>query len=207
LSLVAGDHCDRPATTTTAADDANDVAAAVAGDRGAFARLIARHQAAIAGYLWRFTRDAGQCEELVHDVFVEAFVSLQSYRGRGPLLHWLKRIATRVGYRFWRERSRRRVATVSLAEWDGAGQDDGAAENARAAAETVQAVLQRLPPRDRLVLTLLYLEEASVEQAAQLTGWSRTMVKVQAFRARAKLKKLLARDDLAHDAAAIGELP
>jgi DNA-directed RNA polymerase specialized sigma24 family protein len=42
-----------------------------------------------------------------------------------------------------------------------------------------------------MVLTLLYVEELSVAQTAEETGWSRTMVKVQAHRARKKLKKLL----------------
>jgi RNA polymerase sigma-70 factor (ECF subfamily) len=51
--------------------------------------------------------------------------------------------------------------------------------------------LEKLSPRDRLVITLLHLEERSVAEAAEHTGWSQTMVKVQAFRARARLKKLL----------------
>ena len=52
-------------------------------------------------------------------------------------------------------------------------------------------LLAKLPPRDRLVLTLLYLEGLSVAQAAQRAGWSKAMVKVQAFRARKKLRALL----------------
>jgi RNA polymerase sigma-70 factor (ECF subfamily) len=54
-------------------------------------------------------------------------------------------------------------------------------------------VLDRLSPRDRLVVTLLYLENHSVADTASLTGWSQAMVKVQAFRARSKLRKLLER--------------
>ena len=42
-----------------------------------------------------------------------------------------------------------------------------------------------------ILLTLLYLEELSVADAAERTGWSRTMVKVQAHRARKKLRALL----------------
>jgi RNA polymerase sigma-70 factor, ECF subfamily len=41
------------------------------------------------------------------------------------------------------------------------------------------------------VLTLLYLESHSVAEAAELAGWSQTMVKVQAYRARQKLRKLI----------------
>jgi RNA polymerase sigma-70 factor (ECF subfamily) len=45
--------------------------------------------------------------------------------------------------------------------------------------------------RDRLVLMLIYLEGCSVAEAAEATGWSRTMVKVQAHRARRRLRALL----------------
>jgi RNA polymerase sigma-70 factor (ECF subfamily) len=41
------------------------------------------------------------------------------------------------------------------------------------------------------VLTLIYLEGCTSAEAAELTGWSRTMVKVQAHRARARLRKLM----------------
>jgi RNA polymerase sigma-70 factor (ECF subfamily) len=64
---------------------------------------------------------------------------------------------------------------------------------AERAEEVLHRLLAGLPPRDRLVLTLIYLEGASVAQAAELTGWSRTMVKVQAHRARAKLRRLVDR--------------
>jgi RNA polymerase sigma-70 factor, ECF subfamily len=49
-----------------------------------------------------------------------------------------------------------------------------------------------LPPRDRLVLVLMYVDGRSVDEAAQLAGWSKTMIKVQAFRARRKLRALFA---------------
>ena len=58
-------------------------------------------------------------------------------------------------------------------------------------AEWLHAVLGQLPPRDRLVLTLMYVEEQSVSEIASVTGWTQSMVKVQAFRARKKLRALL----------------
>jgi len=168
----------------------SEVQRAAAGDGQAYARLIARHQSAIAQYMWRFTRDRGRWEELVHDVFVEAYLSLRGYRGQSPLEHWLRRIATRVGYRHWTERNkaRQRSGPLETAETPAAADTNEAASQA---AETVHRLLAKLAPRDRLVLTLLHLEEQSIAEIASLTGWSRIMVKVQAHRARAKLKRLL----------------
>jgi RNA polymerase sigma-70 factor (ECF subfamily) len=54
----------------------------------------------------------------------------------------------------------------------------------------VGKLLSQLPPKDRLVITLLDLEEKSVKEISELTGWSPSLVKVRAFRARRKLRKL-----------------
>jgi len=171
--------------------DSPDVQAARGGDGDAYARLVRRYQNDIAAYMWRFTRDRAQWEELVHDVFVEAYFSLRGYRGDAPLLHWLRRIATRVGYRWWKRRVRqRRESPLESCDWQGVAAEDARQATAEAAA-LVHALLARMSPRDRLVLTLLYLEECSVAEAARLSGWSQAMVKVQAFRARKRMKKLL----------------
>ena len=177
-------------------DDWKDIAATLDGDGEAYARLISRYQTQIGNRMWRFTRDRNLWEELVQDVFVEAYTSLARFKGTAPFEHWLNRIATRVGYRFWRDRKRSQ-GTTSL----GHGRDQESASIAPAeqmneltpyqAAEMVHAQLAQLPPRDRLVLTMMYLEQASVAEIADHTGWTKSMVKVQAFRARKKLRKLL----------------
>jgi RNA polymerase sigma-70 factor, ECF subfamily len=172
--------------------DQQDVQASLAGDGEAYARLVARHQPALAAYMWRFTRDRRECEELVHEAFVEAYLSLPSYRGRSPWSHWLRRIATRVGYRYWKARARQRtVVEMPLEAWQEVAQSPTGEIDAAAAAEAVHALLDRLAPRDRLVLTLLYIEQCSVAEAARLCGWSQAMVKVQAYRARKRLRNML----------------
>jgi RNA polymerase sigma-70 factor (ECF subfamily) len=170
------------------ASEAAEVRAARAGDGDAYARIIARHQAALAQRMRRFARDAATVEELVHDVFVEAYFSLGSYRGEAPLEHWLQRIATRVGYRAW-QRQRRQPTMELPAHVSDPNAAAGVA--ARDAADEAALLLERLPPRDRLVLTLLYVESRNVAEAAEMAGWSQTMVKVQASRARKKLRKLM----------------
>jgi RNA polymerase sigma-70 factor (ECF subfamily) len=174
------------------AEDQQDIAATLAGDGEAFARLIERYQNEVGRIMWRFTRDRGQWEALVADVLVDAYLSLANYRARGPFGAWLRTIATRAGYKFWRDRSQRREAEAfSLAKWNAAATTSADALRAADAAELVHRALEQLPPRDRLVLTLLYLEECSVAECAERTGWSRAMVKVQAHRARGKLRRLL----------------
>lgn len=175
-----------------ATDDADrrDIRASLEGDGEAYGRLVGRHQAQIARRMWRFTRDRRELEELVQDVLVEAYYSLRGYRGAAPFEHWLNRIATRVGYRFWKRRQQA-AREVPLQDWDDFEQPGESPLETQEAAELLHDLLGQLPPRDRLVLTLLYLEELSVAEVARRAGWSRTMVKVQAHRARKKLRALL----------------
>ena len=179
----------------TDADDRRDIDATLRGESDAYARLVARHQPRVAAHVWRFTRDRQVYDELVHDVFVEAYLNLRTYRAAAPLEHWLMKIATRVGYRHWKQQARRRERNeMPLADFDaaatGVAEAEQNAQQNEAAAE-IHRLLGQLPPRDRLVLTLLYLEGCTIEEAAALAGWSRTMTKVQAHRARGKLKRLL----------------
>lgn len=170
-------------------DDEADVRAARSGDDDAFARLVARHTPAVASLVRRFTRDPLRLEELVQDTFVEAHRGLHGFAGDAPLVHWLRRIGTRVGYRFW-TRHRREQATVSEVDLDRVPVDDPTA-GALEAAEWVHALLARLRPRDRLVLTLVHLEDCTMAEVAALTGWSLSMVKVQAHRARKRLAAVM----------------
>jgi RNA polymerase sigma-70 factor (ECF subfamily) len=173
-------------------EDARDIQATLNGDGEAYRRLVERHQQTVARRMWRFTRDRRELDELVSDVFVEAFKGLGNFRGDAPLDHWLLRIGTRVGYRFWKRRSKRADREMALQDWDGPAPGDASSElTAKEAAETLHRMLEALPPRDRLVLTLMYLEEMSVAEVADHTGWSETMVKVQAHRARKKLRRRL----------------
>lgn len=175
--------------------DREDIQAALAGDGDAYGQLVERHQSAVARRMWRFTRDRQVLEELVADVFVEAYRSLGSFAGKAPFSHWLGVIGTRVGYRYWKDKAKR-ADRMPLQEWDrpqDASRAPGPAEQVETddSARQLHETLDQLPPRDRMVLTLLYLDDLSVAEAAEQTGWSQTMVKVQAHRARKKLRALL----------------
>lgn len=61
----------------------------------------------------------------------------------------------------------------------------------------VQRLLAQLSPADRLVLTLLDLEQKSTREIAEQTGWTRPMVKMRAMRARHKLKTIAQQWNLA----------
>lgn len=177
------------------ADEVARVAAALAGDERAYMAIVEEHQPMVAKLMWRFTRDPLKLEEMVHDTFVQTYLSLPKYRGSGPLGGWIRTIAVRTGYRHWREKVKDKDKEalneqIALEPWRQSDQELPE-ESPETAHRELYDALAQLPPRDRLVLTLLYWENCTTDEAAKLSGWSGSMVRVQAFRARKKLKKIL----------------
>lgn len=162
------------------------------GDNEAYGRLVRQYQQEISRQMWRFTRDPSVHEELTHDVFVEAWMSLPGYRSDAPWIHWLRRIAIRVGYRFWKQQDRAgQTSHLTSDEWRLLQGQRNQSLSAIHAAELVSHVLAQLAPEDRLVLTITMLDGCSMADAASRCGWTMTGTKVRAFRARRRLEALL----------------
>ncbi len=186
------DRASKQASDIEQSLDIDDVRLSRQGDPDAYKSLIERHQQEISKIMWRFSRDRMVHEELVQDVFVEAYISLATYKERAPFTHWLTRIATRVGYRYWKQKAReKKFERFSLEDWDQLITEPPEEIDSSQAAVLLHGLLGQLPPRDRLVLTLRYLEGCDVAQTAHRTGWTKSMVKVQTLRAKRKLQKLL----------------
>lgn len=165
------------------------------GDDEAFRTLVEKYQGRVSSIMWRFSRDFDVHQDLVQDVFVEVYTSLKNYRPQAPFFHWLSRIAVRVGYRYWKKQKKEQENLhVSLDDWEQlADPHISDVLASKEAADLLHRLLAQLTPRNRLVLTLRFIDERSVEETSGLTGWSKSMVKVQTLRARGELKKLLDR--------------
>jgi len=72
-------------------------------------------------------------------------------------------------------------------------QPESTGDNAAAAKQLVERLMEHLSPPARLIITLLEIEDRSVKEISKLTGWSVPLVKVRAFRARAEMRKVLAK--------------
>jgi RNA polymerase sigma-70 factor (ECF subfamily) len=148
----------------------------------------------------RYARRESEVEDIVQEVWLKAFEKLSSFRSEAPFEHWLMRLSVRICFDFLRGHQRNReTAFTELTEPEGdwldrfVVQPDASSENAEAARLLIGRVLERLSPAARMVITLLEIEERSVKEVAQLTGWSVPLVKVRAFRARAEMRKILSR--------------
>ena len=148
----------------------------------------------------RFFRQRSLVEEAAQEVFLKAFTELGSYEGRGSMEGWLTRIATNTCLNLLRSSKRRPELTVSdltedQSNWlenqlaEAASERHQSSERSLAAADLAGRVLQGLSADDQLVLTSIDGEDLSVKDVAQMTGWSESKVKVQAFRARRRMRE------------------
>jgi RNA polymerase sigma-70 factor (ECF subfamily) len=170
------------------------------GDETAFEEIVRRYSPRVFQIASRFFRNRGVVEEMAQEVFLKAFTELSSFEGRGSFEGWLSRIATNRCLNELRSAKRRPESPVAdLTEEQSGWLDDqlsGASaarhrekEESLVAADLAEKVLETLSPDDRVALTLLDGEELSVKEVAEMTGWSQSKVKVQAFRARRRMRK------------------
>ena len=143
---------------------------------------------------WRMSE-----EDLAQDVYLKMFANLQQYRGEMPFEHWVSRIAVTTcidKLRYQKRRPELRWADLGEKEaevMEATLKADSAATvtDGESAREVLDRLLGRLGPEDRLVINLLDLQQKSVAEIMEITGWKASAVKVRAHRARKKLKKHL----------------
>src|SRR5437867_7127555 len=180
--------------------EAELIAAVLRGDAASFEPLVQKYSPRVFATARRYARRESEVEDIVQEVWMKAYQKLKSFRGEATFEHWLMRLAVRTCYDFLRGHQRNREAAFSElsqpeSDWLDrfVSQPDSANENADAARQLIERLLEELTPAARLVITLLEIEDRSVKEISKLTGWSVPLVKVRAFRARAEMRKILAR--------------
>ncbi len=138
-------------------------------------------------------------EDVMQDVFMKVFAKLDQYRGTVPVEHWVARLTVTTCLDHLRaQRCRPELRWADLTEAEAHMLEEMQSEKEQAppgyaldAREVIAKLLECLSAADRLVISLLDLEQRTVAEIHQLTGWSRAAIKVRAFRARHKLRRMM----------------
>jgi RNA polymerase sigma-70 factor (ECF subfamily) len=160
-------------------------------------RLVREMYPLVAKIVRAYVPEANLQEEWEQEVFLRLFARLHQYRAAAEFEHWLARIAVNVcidALRARRRRSELRWSDLSEPEAEivraAAGAAGTSVPDALAARELAYKMLDTLPADDRVIVQMLDMESRSVAEVAELTGRTRTGVKVRALRARRKLRAL-----------------
>jgi RNA polymerase sigma-70 factor, ECF subfamily len=162
------------------------------GDPEAPRDLVERHYAELYRYAFSVLRDGRAAEDAVQDAFERALAALGRYpegRLRAMRLRpWLYRIVLNVARNHLRWR--REIPVEEVFDLVGAGSNEN-----REDVMDVLAALGRLPERQRVAVTLRYLQDLPYAEISGVTGWPEGTAKTLVRRGLARLRKMVIFDD------------
>jgi RNA polymerase sigma-70 factor (ECF subfamily) len=165
------------------------------GNHEAFSEIVRQYQARLYNYLYRFTRNKEDAEDLVSDTFLQVFRELKSCRDLGKFRAWLFRSAHNTGVNFWRKKMRQQTWATRLsglayevASWAVSHEEEAAQKEEGA---ILERAMQELPEHYRVALMLFYYEDFSYQEVVEILGIPLTSVKTHLFRGRKMLEAKL----------------
>ncbi len=166
------------------------------GDSMAMNELVRRHGPVLNRLVGRLTGWSADSDDILQEVFLNAWQKAAQFRGRGSLEGWLRRLAVnrcrnhhraRNAFKQLMSRVASRSAQATMAE---------PAESGKLSA--LRHAMAKLNNTDRAVLVLYYLEELGGEEVAELMNVRVDTVHMRLHRARARLREIVQADDQSH---------
>jgi RNA polymerase sigma-70 factor, ECF subfamily len=175
------------------------------GDISAFEELYKRHNRRVYSLCLRMTRSVHEAEDLTHEVFIQLFRKIASFRGDSAFTTWLHRMTVNQVLMHFRKRGNRFEETT----------DDGeipakmvpGSENPRSMSVVdrigIDKAIAQLPHGYRMVFVLHDVEGYEHAEIAKIMGCSIGTSKSQLHKARMKMRKLLLKETSLAEAAAL----
>ncbi|WKK59816.1 RNA polymerase sigma factor [Sphingobacterium sp. BN32] len=163
----------------------------LSGDRHAFRYFISTYKDMAFSVAISMVKNELFAEEVVQDSFVEAYLSLGSFKKQAKFSTWFYKIVVRTAYKY------RQKNKISDVEFVIEKHDQSAFENIeqqllkKEQSQIINEALLKIPANESLLLRLFYLEELSVKEIVEITGWTESNSKVILHRARKSLSTVM----------------
>ncbi|MBF0410634.1 MAG: sigma-70 family RNA polymerase sigma factor [Candidatus Riflebacteria bacterium] len=167
------------------------------GDLKAFERLVSSYQKKVFTYLFHFTGDQSNAEDLTQETFILFFRKIQQYDASRALLSWLITIAKNIAISSCRKRKPVTLAPECflLMPSEKRNSPEDQAESRELALE-VQKALQSLSEESREVLIMKYIMDFSIEEIAKHQGIPAGTAKSRLFKARSDIKNIILKENV-----------
>ena len=168
------------------------VSQAKAGEPAAWDTLFKRYQLPLYAYVFELIHDEQSSLDIVQETFISAARNIDGLRDDERFGSWLFGIAHQKCIQRWRRRSREEDTLQEMAAASPELEDDPADLLIRQEQEAeFMELLNQLPPLQRSVLLLHFLEDFSIEEISAITGAQPGTVKSRLHYAKRALRKLL----------------
>ena len=178
----------------TPEDEAELVAACLAGDVAAQRALFRREFGRVNATIYRILGPTREVDDLVQETFIAAFRGLAKFRGEARLSTWIDRIAVRVALDHVRTRKATPVPLGVIGDELSDASIPDAQAHARDGLRRLYAALSQLSPEARIAFALYAIDGRSITEVARLVGTTVVTAKVRIWRARRELMKRAAED-------------
>ena len=183
-------------------DDHRLIAECLQGRTAAFGELVRRYQDRLYNTVHRLVDNAEDAQDVVQDAFLNAYQSLDGFKGDSQFFTWLYRIAVNTAISHKRKQrltlsidaGRNGEARVEPLDPSEASRPGHALEQAEEE-RRVQRALNRLSPEHRAVLIMKDMEGQKYEAMAEILGVPIGTIRSRLHRARSELRELLERDE------------
>lgn len=177
--------------------DEDLVRAVIDGDERAFAEIFERYRRLVTGVVGRFFRDRSDIEEYVQQSFTKTYFSLKDFRGTNERSFpaWVTRITVNVCYDEFRRRGRKPESLFAEVDDENGFLETvsdvkaASAESKVVNAQLADKILSSLDPKDRIAMTLVYSEDYSLNEVADVIGISVGNLKSRLFRCRNHIRE------------------
>ena len=167
----------------------------VAGDETAFDALFERYAGIVYGLVKRHLRDDDLAREYTQQTFFRLHGARHDFRSDGKLRPWLLAIAMNLVRGHWRRQKRRPHVDHDL-DREAAPVPERSPMELEQRAVKLRDALALLPEGQREVIELHWLQELPYAEVAEIVGSSEGAVRVRAHRAYARLRELLADEEI-----------
>lgn len=161
-------------------------------DRSAQVRIYDMFSNTIFNTCARIVDNSADAEDVMQESFIEAFRKIDSFRGEGEFIGWLKRIAINNSINFIRKQ--RRIVSLDEANLDIPNPSEGEAEiseNIFCQVEEIRNAMDQLNAKYKVVLSLHLLEGYDHEEIAEILGTTNGNVRTRYSRAKQKLMQII----------------
>jgi RNA polymerase sigma-70 factor, ECF subfamily len=158
-----------------------------------FRSWLTEHDGAVLKVARAYTLNIDDCQDLAQEILLQVWRSLPQFQGRASASTWFYRVALNTALGWHRKEHRRRARqqpVLAVKDLSVAGSDSAQQIVERETVERLYAAIRQLPKTDA-ALVLLYLDDLSYRQIAEVLGISESNVGVKLNRAKKALGELM----------------
>lgn len=163
---------------------------AVSGDAKAFSHVVERHYMMVYKVAYKWCRSKEDAEDIAQEVFVKVGRKISSFRSDSAFNTWLYRIAVNTAKDLFRKQEKDKNNDPTILEKDQL-QDKSPNQEESLVSRQVYDLIDKLPKKLKEATLLVFGEELSHKEAAEILGCAETTISWRIFQAKKKLKKYL----------------